>query len=254
MTNDRSAENPYAIPNLQSQPFVSQEVMGPLKVSINVVDTIRRGWDLVSGQYWMLLVIIFVGVLIGSLVPMNILMGAMMVGIFLCIMQVERGETVEFNTLFKSFDQFVDSLIVIICVTVLSFVVMIPLILVFLGMLFATIPAGQEPGPGFFVAVFSIVPLAIGATFIIYLPFLFCFQLIADKKMAAIDAIKFSCRAVWINLAGISLFLVAIGFLSMLLTMMCYIPGILFLPISTASFWVLYRDIFPEPIVEASLT
>jgi len=248
-------ENPYATPNLASESTEQFSGFGPRKMPIHVLEIFSRAWNLVSGQYWMLLLIIFVGIVIGSLVPMNLLLGAMVVGIYLCLMEVERGEKVEFQTLFRGFDQFVDSLIVMILITALSFLIILPITLLFLGVAFANLPVAEDqpPGIGFFLGVFGILPFAMAAGFLIYLPFLFTFQLIADRKMGALDSIKLSCRAVWMNLGGILLFFLVLGFLSLALAMMCYLPAILFAPISTAAVWILYRDIFPEPVIEARL-
>lgn len=255
MTFDRSpSENPYAVPNPSSQSPKQFSESGPRRVPIHVIELLTRAWNFVSGQYWMLLLIVVVGIILGSLVPMNVLLGAILVGIYLCFMQVERGEKVEFPTLFRGFEHFVDSLIVIIGLTVLSLILVIPIIVVFIGVAFASLPADgdQEPGLGFFLSIFSLFPLFMVAGMLTYLPFLFSFQLIADRKLGAIDAIKLSCQAVWMNLGGILLLLVVLGFLSFFLVLMCYVPLFLFAPISLATLWVLYRDIFPEQILEAT--
>lgn len=255
MNNEQSANNPYAIPNIPKQDQPLHFGSGPQRVPIHVTEIISRAWNLVRAQYWMLLLIVLIGFFLGSLVPMNVLLGAMIVGIYLCFLQVERGEQAEVATLFKSFDQFLDSLIVIIGVTLLNFIMIIPLALVAIGLVVASIPTepGQEPGIGFVMAVFGIIPFAAAAGFITYLPFLFSFQLIADRKLGALDAIKLSTKAVWMNLGGIILLMIVIGFLSFVLSAMCFVPGVLFMPISVACFWVLYRDVFPLEVAEAAL-
>src|SRR5205814_1287210 len=75
------------------------------------VECIKEGWALIKDQYWLFLGISLVGVLIGGAVPI-VLLGPMMIGIFLCLLQRQRGEPVEFGTLFKGFEQFVQGLVV----------------------------------------------------------------------------------------------------------------------------------------------
>src|ERR1700746_2684907 len=75
------------------------------------VECIKEGWALIKDQYWLFFGIALVGILIGGAVPI-VLLGPMMVGIFLCLFQKQRRQAVEFGTLFKGFDYFVQSLIV----------------------------------------------------------------------------------------------------------------------------------------------
>jgi len=227
----------------------------PVRISIDPIDLLRRGYRGLGDQYWIFLAVSLVGVFIGSLVPMNILMGPMLVGIFLCAKERERSEKIEFGTLFRGFDQFLDSLIVIIALTVLSLLVLLPiailLILVLGGFIVATGNSGAEPGLPLFMLLFAFTPVIIAASLACYIPFVFAFQLIADKKMGAVDAIKLSCRAAWMNLGGTVWYLIVVGLISFALSLMCYLPVFFFLPISFASLFALYRDVFPSEIVDA---
>lgn len=54
----------------------------------------------------------------------------------------------------------------------------------------------------------------------------------------------------WLFL-GMSLVAIILG--SLVLMMMCYVPIIFFLPISFASAFVLYRDIYAQPIVDTQI-
>src|SRR5213078_3374379 len=74
-------------------------------------ECIKEGWALIKDEYWLFFGISIVGFLIGSVFPI-VLMGPMMVGIFISLRQRQRNQTVEFGTLFKGFDQFVNGLIV----------------------------------------------------------------------------------------------------------------------------------------------
>ncbi len=100
-------------------------------------------------------------------------------------------------------------------------------------------------------SILLIYPLIIVASIAIYVPFLFVFQLIADQKLGAGAAVKASAKAAWQNLGGVIYFLIAVGFISVLAMIPCYIPAIFLMPITIGSTWILYQDIFGrEPSLE----
>src|SRR5437660_12442704 len=93
--------------------------------AIAPVECLKEGWALIKDRYWLFLGITLVGILIGGTVAI-ILMGPMMCGIFLCLFQRQRGETVEFGTLFKGFDYFVPALLVQLIKIIPIVVLMVP--------------------------------------------------------------------------------------------------------------------------------
>ena len=58
---------------------------------IKPVECLKDGWALIKDQYWLFFGISLVGILIGGTVPV-VLMGPMMVGIFLCLLQRQRQQ------------------------------------------------------------------------------------------------------------------------------------------------------------------
>src|ERR1051325_6677536 len=78
---------------------------------VQPVECLKEGWALIKDQYWLFFGISLVGMLIGSAVPI-VLLGPMMCGIFICLLQRQHNQPVEFGTLFKGFDYFVPGLIV----------------------------------------------------------------------------------------------------------------------------------------------
>ena len=67
---------------------------------------------MLGDQYWLFVGICLVGILIGSIVPMCIMLGPMMCGMYLCFRYRMNGIQVRFETLFKGFDVFVNALLV----------------------------------------------------------------------------------------------------------------------------------------------
>jgi hypothetical protein len=261
MSNESPEGNPYQSPGPDTY-FRQSTRQGPsfgppdpLQVRIDPLDLLKRGLHFLGDQYWIFLAVTLVGVIIGSLVPLSILLGPMLVGFYLCLLERERSSRIEFGTLFRGFDRFLDSLLVILAVTVFAFLVILPFIALTLGLVvFVAVGSeGGEPSVGVFLAMAVLVPLILIASVISYLPFLFAFQLIAEHEVSAIDAIKLSCRAVWLNLGGCIWYILVVGVISMVATLMCYLPLIFFMPIAFTSLFLLYREIFPVEIIEAEV-
>ena len=57
---------------------------------VKPIECIKEGYNLIKDQYWLFVGIAAIGMLIGSAVPLGILMGPMMVGIYMAIFK--RGE------------------------------------------------------------------------------------------------------------------------------------------------------------------
>jgi len=118
-----SQVNPYA-PTQQQPSDVRSVTVRPLKL-------LKRAVLLMGDQYGTLLAATLVALLIGSVIPLGVLLGPMMVGLYLCFLKCEQGVPVEFATLFKSFDYFLESLVAILLMVGVSFVVVLPVIGIF---------------------------------------------------------------------------------------------------------------------------
>lgn len=240
-----SQTNPY-----QPTTATPVKVSDIRKVKVRPFELLQRGYDFISGQYWLFFGLTLVGMLIASAVPFGIIMGPMLVGIYLCFLARERGEIVEFAKLFQGFDSFKESFIATLVIIAATFILIIPLMLVFVvAMLFLVDPQQNGPNGAPPIAMFALMFLFYAALLIanmmVILPFLFTFQLIADRNVSGIDAVKLSFAGVRRNLFGLIGYLIVVSIVSVMLMMMCYIPLFFFLPISFASLFLLYRDIFP---------
>jgi len=233
--------NPYASSSL-AEPF-------PGKTEVRPIELLQRSFEMIRGEYWLFLGITLVGMLIAAAVPFGILQGPMMVGFFLCFAQRQQTGRTEFGTLFKGFDQFFDAFIAMLIMVAASFVVMIPLMIVFFAIMVVAIatagPNGGNAAPiGMIVAMLGLFPLIMAAVVAIYMPFVFTFQLIADRKMSAGAAVKASAHAAWNNLGGLLWYFFVTGFIMFLAMLPCYLPAILLMPIAIGGAWLLYQDIF----------
>ncbi len=224
------------------------------RVKIRPIDLMKRAYRLVGEQYWLFLGISFVGMLIGSAVPFGLILGPMLVGIYLCYLECERGEQVKFTMLFRGFDHFKESFVTTLFLLAATFVVIIPLMIAMFAIVFLPMldqmNQGNDPpaSPQIPAAMFVLYPLMLVANVVIAMPFLFAFQLIADRELAALDAVKTSVRAVWKNFDGVVWYMIVLVAVTFALACMCYVPAFLFMPISFGSLFVLYRDIFPANV------
>ena len=60
--------------------------------AVDPLECIKTGWELVKPHYWLFVGMCFVGFFIGSAVPLGILMGPMLCGIYLTIFARRRRD------------------------------------------------------------------------------------------------------------------------------------------------------------------
>jgi hypothetical protein len=222
--------------------------------AVRPVECLRNGWQLIKNDYWLFVGITLVGQMLAG-VGFGLLMGPMHCGIYLCLLNCERGRRVSFDMLFKGFDYFVQGLIAVLIMMVPAILSVVVFYLVFFLGLFAiaatmgTQPQGQ---PQDLTMFWIIVPLyvlfIVGFMFFIFVLsafFLFTFPLIVDRGLSGFEAVKLSARAGRANLWGILglfLLLYLVGFVGALA---CYFGIIFTYPIIFATIITAYRQVFP---------
>lgn len=215
---------------------------------VEPVECIKGGWELIKNQYWLFVGMTFIGVLIGSAVPI-ILMGPMMCGLNLAFFKTRRGESIEFGTLFKGFDYFGQSVIVSLLHTVPILVVVIPAyILFYVSMIVSVAAQGNEPSPAPFFGVMAVFFLfwmvVMVLIIVISVGFIFAYPLIVDRKLRAIDAVKLSFRAALANFWRILGMMLLTGLMSMVGVLACYVGAFLVMPIGYAAIAKAYEQVF----------
>ena len=219
---------------------------------IKPVECLKSGWALIKDQYWLFLGITLAGVFIGGAVPI-VLLGPMMVGIYLCIFRKMRNEPVEFGSLFKGFDYFVQGLIAAVIQMIPMLVVMVPMYIIFFVIMMTSMPHGgvsQAESQEFFLKflglelVFVTVIIIVGLA--VHIFFIFAFPLIADRNLSGVDAVKLSIKAGRANFGGILLLLLLNAALGVVGVLCCYVGVFFLMPVSLASYAVAYRRVFPE--------
>jgi uncharacterized membrane protein len=220
---------------------------------ISPMECIKEGWGLIRDQYWLYFGISIVGILVGGLVPI-VLMGPMMVGIFMCFQQRQRNQSVEFGTLFKGFELFVQGLVVTVLKMIPVLLLLIPYYVFLIGMMATTMPHEEHPSPeamqqfffsffGFEI-VFFVTIMAVSILIEIF--FMLAYPLVADRRLSGLEAVKLGFRASKANfggLLGLMLLNALFGFVGVLC---CFVGVYFYLPIAFASQAVAYRRIFPD--------
>src|SRR6266850_3436382 len=225
--------------------------------AVEPVKCLKEGWNLVKDQYWLFVGMCLVGMLIGGAVPLGILLGPMMCGIYYTFFQKRRGRPIEFGNLFKGFDYFGQSLIATLLHVVPIVIIVVPAYIAFyVGFILTMVQQQQsgEPNPGVlfgFLGVLMIFWLVVFvAIIVISIGFTFVYPLIVDRGLSGIDAVKLSFRAAMSNfwrLLGLTLLTALLAFVGVLL---CFVGILLVYPVAFAALAVAYEQVFGlgEPV------
>ncbi|HEY0323230.1 MAG TPA: hypothetical protein VGC66_19900 [Pyrinomonadaceae bacterium] len=217
--------------------------------AVRPVECLRGGWNLIKDQYWLFLGMAFVALFIGSAVPLGILLGPMMCGLYMAFFRRQRGEPVTFELLFKGFDFFGDSLVATLVQVVPMFLVVVPTYIISVAYLTISMNQpgrrGQPPDMFPFIVFFIVIFVVImTVSLIIHMFFAFTYPLIVDRRLSGINAVKTSIKAAAANLGGV----LGLALLTMLLgiagVLLCYVGAIFVLPINFAAWSIAYRQVF----------
>lgn len=212
---------------------------------IRPVECYKEAWELMKDQYWLIFAVVLVGILVASIIPV-IIVGPMMIGIYLCLLDKIDGGEVNFDRLFKGFDQFLPSLMLSILITLPVFVMIILIYVPMIMMAFAG-PRMNESDLFVFIVGVIVVELVFGIFMVCFHTLLlFSFPLMADRRVSVMDSIKLSARAVWKNMGGV-VGLFGVGFVVAIIGYLMLCIGLyLVLPLIFMANAVAYRKIFPS--------
>jgi Predicted integral membrane protein len=226
--------------------------------AVEPIQCIKAAWELVKDQYWLFVGMCLIGLMIGSAVPLGILLGPMMCGLFLTFFKRRRGELVEFGTLFKGFDYFGPSLIATLLHIIPILAIVIPAYFMFYVSLMVSIAAqGNEPNPAAMFGVLGMFGLfwvvMIFVIIIISIGFTFAYPLIVDRRLQGFDAVKLSFKAAMANFWRLLAMVILTSLMSIGGILLCYVGMFLVLPISYAAIASAYEQVFGlANITEAS--
>lgn len=212
---------------------------------IKPVEVYKEAWEMMKPEFWMIFGITILGMLVGGIVPI-ILMGPMMCGVYLCLIDKVDRKPASIDKLFKGFDYFLPGLIV-------SVIVMVP-VFIFLFAIYIPMIAMSIMGPRLeqadvlpVIAGILLVEVVIGIFMtLLHSLLIFAFPLIVDRKLSGFQAVKLSARSVWANKAGVA-GLFGVGIIVCFVGYMLLCVGIyLALPVIIMATTVAYRKVFPR--------
>lgn len=219
--------------------------------AVEPVECIKGGWELIKNQYWLFVGMTLVALLIGSAVPLGILLGPMMCGLYMSFFKARRREPIEFGTLFKGFDYFGQSVVAAILHTIPIIAVIVPMYLLFYVGMFVSMAAagsGNEPNPAPFfgiMAMFGLFWIVVMIVIVfITIGFTFAYPLIVDRKLSGFDAVKLSFKAAFANFWRLLGMVLLTGFLNILGLLACYVGMFFVMPISYAAIAKAYEQVF----------
>ncbi len=99
-----------------------------------------------------------------------------------------------------------------------------------------------------FYVMILVSSLLIGTLFTVTYP------LIAERKLKAFPALKYSVKAAWANFGGMLGLTVVNSIITALAALCCYVPVVLVWPIVFGANIVAFRKVFPESGVQADVT
>jgi uncharacterized membrane protein len=205
---------------------------------------------LIKNQYWLFVGMTAVGVIVGSVVPLGILMGPMMCGLYLALFQTRRGQPIEFGVLFKGFDYFGDSVIATLIHMIPIVVIFVPsYILFYIGFfVMLTQQQGGEPDSGAMLGFFGVFAVfwlfLITVLIVVSVVFTFAYPLIVDRRLSGIEAVKLSVKAALGNFWRLLGLLMMTGLMSFVGALFCYVGAFLVMPISFAAIATAYEQVF----------
>ena len=219
--------------------------------AVEPMQCIKGGWDTIKNQYWLFVGMTLVAILIGSAVPLGILLGPMMCGLYMALFKTRRGESIEFGTLFKGFDYFGQSVVAALLHTIPIIAIVVPAYLLFYVSMFVSMAAagsGDEPNPAAFLGVMLMFGLFWIAVMIVILiitiGFTFAYPLIVDRKMQGFDAVKLSFKAAFANFWRLLGMMLLTSLLSILGLLACYVGMFFVMPIGYAAIAKAYEQVF----------
>ena len=219
--------------------------------AVEPVECIKGGWELIKDHYWLFVGMTLVAIIIGSAVPLGILLGPMMCGLYLAFFKIRRREPIEFGTLFKGFDYFGQSVVAALLHTIPIIAVIVPAyLLMYLGMFVSMAAAGasDEPNPAAafgFMAMFALFWFVVMVVIIVItIGFTFAYPLIVDRKLQGFDAVKLSFRAAFANFWRLLGMILLTGLLTIVGILVCYVGMFFVMPIGYAAIAKAYEQVF----------
>jgi hypothetical protein len=218
--------------------------------AVRPIECLKQGWDLIKDQYWLFLGMTIVSVLIGNAVPLGIMAGPMMCGLYLCLLKRQAGEPVEFATLFKGFDFFVDGLIAgVVHAVPMAAIISCFYVFMFAGQIAMALSGDRgEPNPAVALSFLAVICIGLPVMFILLILlaiiFVFAYPLIVDRRLSGLNAVKHSFSAAMANFWPLFGLLLLNGLLGFAGVLVCGVGLWFVMPVTISALAIAYTQVF----------
>ena len=213
---------------------------------IKPIAVFKEAWTLMKPRF----VIVWATVVIGMVVSSTVLlMGPMMVGMFMCLIDAVDGKPASLEKLFKGFSRWKAGVVIaaFAMIPVLAFVTLA--VVSYVPTVMASLGGTVIPPEQLLTMILGIlaVEFVVGILMtIIHTFMIFSFPLVADRNLGGIAALKLSAKAVWANKKGVG-GVFGIGILVAIGGYLLFCVGIyLAVPVIMMATTVAYRKVFPQ--------
>lgn len=214
---------------------------------IRPMECLTEGHELAKSDYWNLFVICLVGLLIAALIPLGLGQGAMMCGMYMCILRTKRGRKASTDLLFKGFDYFIQSFLAVLLLSLPMLLIVGMMIFVMVIVSAVLLPAGGNAGPILVTAAFGVFGLiTMVLSLAVHAVATFVFPLMVDYKLPAVEAVKTGYRAAMANLSGLILLVLLNSLILMVGALACYVGMLFVFPIALCAQAVAYEKVFAD--------
>ena len=218
-------------------------------VPIEPLDCLFESYAIVSRQYWVFVAAAAV-VMVFSL-PFGALAGPGLVGVHLMLQDGEAGRRPRFQRVFDGLHRWKPPLIASLIMSGVAFAAFVPVRLFFIAGAVTTFGlaevVGADASPLLRPMWFVVSLLMACAISLALVPFTFTFQLLAERRISALEAILLSARAARANVRGLVVLWLLCALAVTPAAMLYWVPAACVLPIALGALHAAYRKVFGRP-------
>ncbi|MCS6873883.1 MAG: hypothetical protein N2Z23_10975 [Pyrinomonadaceae bacterium] len=211
------------------------------KVQIKTIDYYKQAWKVIKEQYWILFAVCLVGAVLASFF---VLLGPMLCGIFICFLQAFEGKKVNFESLFKGFNYFLPSLLVVLISSIPLLLMIIAPFLMIAALSALGFELAETRGGVIFLGLLFVEFILALLMVSINTLLVFSFPLMVNEGLSALEAVLLSSKAVLKNLAGVVKITLVASLLSLIGQLACGVGVFFVLPLIFAVITLAYLKIF----------
>lgn len=216
-----------------------------LAAAIRPGDCFRDGTEMIKDQYWLFLGIAFVAACITGF-SCGILSATMMCGLGLCYVAKARRQQIEFGLLFKGFEFFVPTLLILLVWISLYIATSAPNFI----FAFASSPlfnkSAPEPGAATTLISYAISLVTSFVQQILQTSMLVTCLFVVERGLPAIEAMRAGLRLVTTNLGGFIALSVLCALATLIGTFACCVGVLFVMPIVHAAVVTAYLQAVPD--------